>query len=79
MASYIPEMIGEAAEEDLEPILRDLGVPLLLVEHRGCLMWTHEGFEAVTAAFPDARTAAMDVKPSVNPEFAELLRDFCGP
>ena len=79
VASYIPEMIGEAAEEDLEPILRELGVPLLLVEHRGCLMWTHEGFEAVTAAFPDARTAAMDVKPSVNPEFAELLRDFCGP
>ena len=40
-------------------------------------MWTHEGYEAAVAAFPDAATASLDVKPSVNPEFAELLRDFC--
>lgn len=77
VASYIPEMLGDAASEDLEPTLRQLGVPLLLVEHRGCLMWTSDGFEAVAAAFPQATTASMELKPSVNPEFDALLRDFC--
>ena len=77
VAAYIPELLGATAREDLEPALRELGVPLLLVEHRGCLMWTREGYEAATAAFPDAVTATLDVKPSVNPEFAELLREFC--
>jgi pimeloyl-ACP methyl ester carboxylesterase len=77
VASYIPEMLGAAAQEDLEPVLRELGVPLLFVEHEGCLMWTPEGYEDVAAAFPQAQTATMDVKPSANPEFAELLREFC--
>jgi pimeloyl-ACP methyl ester carboxylesterase len=77
VASYIPEMLGVAANEDLEPTLRQLGVPLLLVEHKGCLMWTREGYEDVTSAFPDARTASMELKPSVNPEFVALLREFC--
>jgi pimeloyl-ACP methyl ester carboxylesterase len=77
VASYMPEMLGAAAEEDLEPTMRGLGVPMLLVEHEGCLMWTSEGFEAVSAAFPDATTASMELKPSVNPEFAGLLREFC--
>lgn len=80
VASYIPEMLRAAAAgggEDLGPTLRELGVPMLFVEHRGCLMWTRDGFEAITAAFPEATTASMEVKPSVNPEFAELLREFC--
>ncbi len=77
VAAYIPEMLGDAAHEDLEPTLRELGVPMLLVEHRGCLMWTSDGFEAIAAAFPQATTASMELKPSVNPEFAVLLRDFC--
>jgi pimeloyl-ACP methyl ester carboxylesterase len=76
-AAYLPELLGPMAEEDMEPVIRSLGVPLLLVEHRGCLMWTPESFEDATAAFPDATTASMEVKPSVNPEFAELLREFC--
>jgi hypothetical protein len=29
------------------------------------------------AAVPRARTAATSVKPSVSPEFATILRDFC--
>jgi hypothetical protein len=33
--------------------------------------------EAVAAAFPQATTASMELKPSVNPEFDALLRDFC--
>lgn len=77
VASYIPEILGSAAGEDLEPTLRQLGVPVLMVEHKGCLMWTRDGFEAATAAFPDATTASMELKPSVSPEFATLLREFC--
>jgi pimeloyl-ACP methyl ester carboxylesterase len=75
--AYLPALFGPAALEDLEPTLRSLDVPMLLVEHVGCLMWTRDGYEDVTAAFPDARTASMELKPSVNPEFAELLREFC--
>lgn len=77
VAAYIPEVLGAAAREDLEPTLRELGVPMLFVEHRGCLMWSAAGFEAATAAFPEARVAGLETKPSVAPEFAELLREFC--
>jgi pimeloyl-ACP methyl ester carboxylesterase len=75
--AYLPAMFGPESEEDLEPVLRSLDVPMLLVEHEGCLMWTRTGYEDATAAFPQARTASMELKPSVNPEFAELLREFC--
>jgi pimeloyl-ACP methyl ester carboxylesterase len=77
VAAYIPEVLGGVAREDLEPTLRSLDVPMLLVEHRGCLMWSQAGFEAAVAAFPEATSASLEVKPSANPEFAELLRDFC--
>ena len=75
--AYMSVLFGPEAQQDLEPVLRSLTVPKLLVEHEGCLLWTREGYEDATAAFPEARTASMDVKPSVNPEFAVLLRDFC--
>jgi pimeloyl-ACP methyl ester carboxylesterase len=74
---YIELLLVEAGDENLEPLLRSLDVPMLLVEHRGCLMWTREGFEDAAAAFPQAQTASMELKPSVNPEFAGLLREFC--
>lgn len=77
VAAYIPEIVGAAAREDLEPTLHRLGVPMLMVEHKGCLLWTNDGFEAAVAAFPQATTASMELKPSANPEFAELLREFC--
>ena len=77
VASFMPEVLGAVALEDLEPTLHALRVPLLLVEHKGCLMWTRAGYEAAVAAFPHARTASLDVKPSASPEFAEVLRDFC--
>jgi pimeloyl-ACP methyl ester carboxylesterase len=75
--AYMDALFGADAQEDLEPTLRSLEAPMLLVEHEGCLMWTREGWDDVTAAFPDARTASMELKPSVNPEFAVLLREFC--
>jgi pimeloyl-ACP methyl ester carboxylesterase len=74
---YIDMLLLRAETEDLGSILRSAGVPLLLVEHRDCLMWTREGFEDAAAAFPEAMTASMELKPSVNPGFAELLREFC--
>lgn len=60
----------------LDDALRRLDVPLLLAEHRGCLLFTHEGYEDALAAFPDAERAGFDQKPSVSPEFAETLRAF---
>jgi pimeloyl-ACP methyl ester carboxylesterase len=74
---YIDMLLLRAETEDLGSILRSVSAPLLLVEHRDCLMWTREGFEDAAAAFPEALTASMELKPSVNPEFAELLREFC--
>jgi pimeloyl-ACP methyl ester carboxylesterase len=74
--SYLSQALDEGTP-DVERELRALDVPLLLVEHEGCLMWTREGFEDAAAALPHARTASMTVKPSANPEFAELLRGFC--
>jgi pimeloyl-ACP methyl ester carboxylesterase len=71
--------VGAQFNEDpaLEALIGSFDVPLLLVEHRDCAMWTPEAFEDVTAAFSNARTATVAVKPSASPEFAELLRDFC--
>jgi pimeloyl-ACP methyl ester carboxylesterase len=82
----VPQEMAEAYEgallslepaEGLEGALRSLDVPMLLVEHKGCLLWQREGFEDAVAAFPGASTTSMSLKPSVNPEFAALLREFC--
>ena len=77
--AYFAAILSEQSleESSLEQKLRGLDVPLLLVEHQGCLLFTSEGFEDAAAALPGARTAATPVKPSVSREFAEILRDFC--
>jgi pimeloyl-ACP methyl ester carboxylesterase len=74
--AYLSNALAEGMP-DVEQELRALDLPLLLVEHEGCLMWTPEGFQDVVAALPHARTASMTVKPSTNPQFSELLRAFC--
>ena len=63
-------------EVDLEPLLRELGVPLLLAQHKECGLWMPEGFEDAVAAFPEARTLVVDENPGSSPEFAEALREF---
>jgi pimeloyl-ACP methyl ester carboxylesterase len=78
-SKWIDDLLLRSESEDLEPILRSADVPMLLVEHHNCLMWTREGFEDAVKAFPDATTASMVLKPSVSPEFAELLREFSEP
>jgi len=64
-------------DEVIGPLLTGLDVPLLLAQHRGCLMFTREGFQDAAAALPHARTATFDEKPSTSLEFAQLLREFC--
>ena len=63
--------------EHLEQPLRDLDLPILLAEHRGCLMFTREGYDDAVAALPHAETVSYEQKPSVSHEFAADLREFC--
>jgi hypothetical protein len=57
--------------------LAERGVPMLLAEHHGCMMFTAEGYRDVVAAFPQAQRASTPEKSSASPGFAEALRDFC--
>lgn len=75
--SELDEAYGAIPEADLSELLRDMTTPLLLVEHAECALWTEEAFEDVAAAFPQAASASVTVKPSASPEFARLLREFC--
>ena len=75
--AYLEAFLERQVDEDFAPALRRLGVPLLLAEHRGCLLFTREGYEEAVAAFPKAARASFDLKPSASPEFAETLRSFC--
>ena len=75
--AYLETLISRANSVELEPLLRSLDVPLLLVEHRGCLGWTSEGFQDAVAAFPRAMTGTVDNKASCDPRFGEMIREFC--
>jgi pimeloyl-ACP methyl ester carboxylesterase len=76
---FYHELIAHEAELEkrIRTALRRLEVPLLLVKHEGCLMFTSEGYEDAVAAFPGAATAATSAKPAVDPAFAGILRGFC--
>jgi hypothetical protein len=70
----------EALGQEPEPIgddLAELGLPLLLAKHEGCLGRTDEGFEDIVAAFPEAETVICPETCSSSPDFAEALRRFC--
>ena len=76
LVTGIWEAIGRQPEP-LEQLLRELGLPLLLAVHRGCLLKTEQGFEDAVAAFPDARTVSCPEACAASPAFAEALREFC--
>jgi pimeloyl-ACP methyl ester carboxylesterase len=78
--TYLEAIISEetSSEPALDARLEGLDVPLLFIRHEGCLLFTPEGFDDAVAAVPRAQTASTSVKPSVSPEFAAVLRDFCG-
>lgn len=63
------ERIGEG--------LAQLDTPMLFAQHRGCLLFTEEGFSEAVAAYPDARVVKCREKPGTSPEFAAALREFC--
>jgi pimeloyl-ACP methyl ester carboxylesterase len=74
---YMPRLTEASTAESSEPFLRQLDRPLLLAKHEGCLAWTDEGYEDAVAAFPEATTVSIPQKPSVSPDFARALREFC--
>ena len=57
--------------------LRALDVPMLIAQHRGCLLFTEDGFEDAVAALPNAYAVRCGDKPSTSNEFASVLRQFC--
>jgi hypothetical protein len=85
MLKRIPTGVAQAYVRDsmadpgdwIEDALRDLGKPLLLAQHDPCLLFTKEGYEAAVAAFPDSMQVSCREKPTVSPDFAQALREFC--
>ena len=75
-ASKVWEMLLEQ-HEPIGELLRELDVPLLLCEHRGCLVFTSEGFKDAVAEFPHADAVSVGTAPPASEEFAAALRDFC--
>jgi pimeloyl-ACP methyl ester carboxylesterase len=67
--SFEGERIGERMQE--------LRVPMLLARHRGCLLFTDQGFEDAVASFPHAVSVVCAEKPGTSPDFAEALHKFC--
>lgn len=70
------QLLLDNQDIDLEPRLRELGVPLLFAQHKECGLWMPEGFEDAVAAFPEARTLITEENPGSSPEFAAALRKF---
>jgi hypothetical protein len=64
-------------DEEFGELLARLDCPLLLAQHVGCLGSTEEGFEDAVAAFPGAKTIAVEDAPLSSEKFADALREFC--
>jgi hypothetical protein len=52
--------------------------PLLLAQHKDCILWTDEGFEDAVAALPEARVVRCREIPVFDPTFGEALRALAG-
>jgi hypothetical protein len=63
LAAY-DRMMSET--ESIEPLLRELDVPLLFAKHEGCIAATEEAWEDAVAAFPDALTISVPLDPTVS-------------
>lgn len=70
------EMITREDVEIGEQLAR-LDCPLLFAKHVGCLGSTEEGFDDAAAAFPEAKTIAVEDAPVSSEKFADALRQFC--
>jgi pimeloyl-ACP methyl ester carboxylesterase len=76
IASQVWEM-HVARSEPIGDALRQLGKPLLLAKHEGCLVFTAEGYEDAIAAFPDAQQAMIHKPGGASEEYGDALREFC--
>jgi pimeloyl-ACP methyl ester carboxylesterase len=76
LASQVWEA-NTARPEPVAGLLSQLDVPLLLVKHDGCLVFTEEGYEDAVRALPEAHRTSVGRAPSASDEFATALRDFC--
>ena len=76
IASHVWEA-NVARPEPIGGLLGQLDVPILLAKHKGCLVFTEEGYEDAVRAMPDARRTSVGRAPSASEEFAAALRDFC--
>ena len=65
------------AERPFAELLHGLDVPLLFGEHRGCIMFTPEGFADAVGAFPGATTVSDIAKPTASERFAAGVRFLC--
>ncbi len=64
------------AGASLDPVLRELRLPLLFAQHEGCVFFTPQGFEEAVEAFPNAMAISTPLSPGLSPEFAEALREL---
>jgi pimeloyl-ACP methyl ester carboxylesterase len=64
-------------DEPVRELLEQLDCPLLFAKHVGCLGSSEEGFADAAAAFPQAKTVAVEDAPLSSQGFAEALREFC--
>ena len=65
------------SDEDIGALLARVDCPLLFAKHVGCLGSTEEGFDDAAAAFPSARTVAVEDAPMSSEAFADAVRVFC--
>ena len=79
-STYLEAIMSEETSDEpaLDERLRGLDVPLLFVRHKGCLLFTPEGFDDAVAAVPRASTAVTPGQakrqPGVRGNPARLLR-----
>jgi len=62
---------------DIAAALAKVQAPPLFAEHRGCLLFTEEGFADAAAAFPNARIHSFPEPATISEAFAGALRSFC--
>ena len=83
MLERIPMEVAQACWEMIKtedvsigPSLAELGVPMLLAQHAGCIISTEEGYEDAVASFPEATAVSVPDAPDVSDEFAAALKTW---
>lgn len=71
-------ILGDLTERQPDLVARLSGteLPVVLGQHKGCVMWTPESFEDACAAVPGARVARCDGIPVLEAPFLEAVREI---